>query len=115
MRGTGALRRSWTTADCEWLFCSVDLASAKLTPMSYVFEKANLPADRSRIDVLDPAEIRWWSNLLGCHPRQLVHAVSRVGECAAQVERLLDSQYLPESKTTAGETSISGSAPRAVH
>lgn len=72
--------------------------------MAYVFEKANLPADRSRIDVLDPAEIRWWSSLLGCHPRQLFDAVSRVGQCAADVERLLDSQYLTASNVAPADT-----------
>lgn len=59
--------------------------------MSYVIEQSSIPADRSRIDVADPAEVRWWSKLLGCSPRQLLEAVSRVGDSAALVERLLDS------------------------
>lgn len=68
--------------------CSVD---AKLNRMSYVIEKTSVPADRSRIDVADPVEVRWWSRLLGCSPRQLLDAVSRVGDCAARVEQLIDS------------------------
>jgi hypothetical protein len=59
--------------------------------MSYLSEKVPVPADRSRIDVADPAEVRWWSRLLGCSPEQLLDAVSRVGESAARVELLVDT------------------------
>lgn len=58
--------------------------------MSYVFEKLPVPADRSRIDVTDPVEVRWWSKVLGCSPQQLLQAVARAGDSAAKVEHLLD-------------------------
>jgi len=59
--------------------------------MFYVLEKMPIPADRSRIDVTDPREVRWWSKLLGCSPKQLLEAVAHVGDSAALVERLVDS------------------------
>lgn len=58
--------------------------------MAYVHEKASIPADRSRIELADPREVRWWTRLFGCSPRALIDAVARVGTCAASVERLLD-------------------------
>jgi hypothetical protein len=62
----------------------------RLSSMSYVLEKTPLPADRSRIDVADPREVKWWSKLLGCSTKQLLEAVARAGDSAAKVERLLD-------------------------
>lgn len=64
--------------------------SGTLDAMSYVLEKTPVPADRSRIDVADPREVKWWSKLLGCSTRQLLEAVARAGDSAAKVERLLD-------------------------
>lgn len=32
--------------------------------MSYVFDKVSVPADRARINVADPVEVRWWSKSL---------------------------------------------------
>ena len=61
-----------------------------MSPMSYVFEKTRVPADRSRINVADPVEVRWWSRLLGCSPGQLLEAVARAGDSAARVEHLVD-------------------------
>jgi hypothetical protein len=60
-------------------------------PMSYVTDKMLMPPDRARIDAADPVEVRWWSRLFGCSPAQLLEAVSRVGDSAALVERLVDS------------------------
>lgn len=61
-----------------------------LRNMSYVLEKRPVPADRARINVDDPVEVRWWSKLLGCSTKQLLQAVARVGDSAAKVEHLLD-------------------------
>lgn len=58
--------------------------------MAYVFDKISVPADRSRINVADPVEVRWWSKLFGCSSKQLLQAVSRAGDSAARVEHLLE-------------------------
>ena len=49
-----------------------------------------LPADRSRIELADPREVRWWAGRFGCSEEQLRQAVARVGCCAAHVERVID-------------------------
>ena len=56
--------------------------------MGYVFE--TLPADRSRIEIDDPREVRYWAVKFGCSEAQLRAAVARVGTSAAQVERVID-------------------------
>lgn len=58
--------------------------------MAYVFEA--LPADRSRIAVTDPVEVRWWARRFGCTEQQLLAVVARVGTSAAQVERVIDGR-----------------------
>ncbi|MGE4240384.1 DUF3606 domain-containing protein [Ramlibacter sp.] len=64
--------------------------------MAYVFEA--LPADRSRIDLSDPMEIRYWAGKFECSEEQLKRIVARVGSGAARVERILDGvEELPES------------------
>lgn len=67
------------------------LSSGTVARMSYVLEQVSIPADRSRIDVGNPVEVKWWSRLLGCSREQLLDAVARVGDSAAVVERWLDS------------------------
>lgn len=59
--------------------------------MSYVIEKAAVPANRARIELTDPVEVRWWCRCLACSPKQLMEAVARVGNSAACVEQLIDS------------------------
>lgn len=56
--------------------------------MAYVFEA--LPADRSRIDIADPLEVRWWARRFGCSEEHLRQVVERVGTQAARVERVID-------------------------
>ena len=56
--------------------------------MAYVFEA--LPADRSRIEMSDPMEVRWWASRFGCSEQHLRQVVERVGTNAAQVERVID-------------------------
>ena len=56
--------------------------------MAYVFE--TLPADRSKIAIGDPQEVRWWARRFGCSEEQLRQVVARVGTQAAQVERVID-------------------------
>jgi hypothetical protein len=56
--------------------------------MAYVFE--TIPADRGLIDLEDPREVNWWRKRFDCSEEQLRHAVSEVGNSAANVEQLLD-------------------------
>jgi hypothetical protein len=58
--------------------------------MSCLADNLCVPADRSRINIGDPVEVRWWTQLLGCSQAQLLQAVSRAGDSAAKVEHLLD-------------------------
>jgi hypothetical protein len=63
--------------------------------MAYVFEA--LPADRSRIDLNDPREVRYWAGKFGCSEQRLRQLVAHVGESAARVERIIDGcEDLPE-------------------
>jgi hypothetical protein len=56
--------------------------------MAYVFEA--LPADRSRIEMADPREVRYWAAKFGCSEDHLRKVVAQVGPSAAQVERVID-------------------------
>lgn len=47
------------------------------------------PADRSRINVHEEWERRWWSTKYGCTEQQLRDAVKKVGVMAHDVEREL--------------------------
>ena len=60
--------------------------------MAFGFE--TVPARRSRIDMSNPSELRYWSRKFGCNEQQLRQAVSAVGESSALVEQLLDGQEL---------------------
>ena len=56
--------------------------------MAYVFE--TLPADRSRIALDDPMEVRYWAGRFGCTEELLREVVAEVGTSAARVERVID-------------------------
>ena len=58
--------------------------------MAYVFDA--LPADRTRIDIADPLEVRWWAGRFGCPEEHLRSVVERVGTNAAEVERVIDGR-----------------------
>lgn len=58
--------------------------------MSYVFE--TLPADRSRIAISDPLEVRYWAGKFGCSVDQLRRVVAQVGTSAARVEEVIDGR-----------------------
>lgn len=47
------------------------------------------PADRSRVNVHEPWEVRWWTQELGVSEAQLRSAVNSVGVSAAAVRRHL--------------------------
>jgi hypothetical protein len=47
------------------------------------------PADRGRINVHEPWEVRWWTQALGVTEAQLRAAVNAVGVSAAAVRRHL--------------------------
>jgi hypothetical protein len=61
--------------------------------MAYVFE--TLPADRSRIEIEDPLEVRYWAGKFGCSEAQLREAVAEVGTSAARVEQVIDGWEAP--------------------
>lgn len=61
--------------------------------MAYVFE--TLPADRSRIEIDDPLEVRWWAGRFGCSEAQLRQVVADVGTSAARVEQVIDGSGAP--------------------
>jgi hypothetical protein len=45
--------------------------------------------DRSRVNVNEPHEVRYWTEKFGCTEEELRAAVARVGVMAADVERTL--------------------------
>jgi hypothetical protein len=47
------------------------------------------PPDRSRINVNEPWEVKWWCNHFGCTEAQLRAAVREVGVMADDVRRYL--------------------------
>jgi hypothetical protein len=48
------------------------------------------PADRARINVNEPHEVRYWTRALGVSEEQLRDAVAKAGVMAADVRRLLE-------------------------
>jgi hypothetical protein len=50
------------------------------------------PADRTRVNVNENYEVRYWTQKFGCTEAQLRAAVKAVGVMAADVERHLKSQ-----------------------
>jgi hypothetical protein len=49
------------------------------------------PRDRSRIDVNEDYELRYWSEKFGCSHDELKKAVAQVGDRAEEVENYLKS------------------------
>lgn len=47
------------------------------------------PADRSRVNVHETWEVRWWCKEFGCTEQQLIAAVKAVGVMAAAVRKHL--------------------------
>jgi hypothetical protein len=47
------------------------------------------PADRSRVNIHEPWEVRWWCREFGCTESQLRAAVQAVGVSADAVRRRL--------------------------
>jgi Protein of unknown function (DUF3606) len=47
------------------------------------------PADRARVNVNEPWEMKWWCNQFGCTEAQLREAVRAVGVMADDVRRYL--------------------------
>jgi hypothetical protein len=50
------------------------------------------PADRARVNVNEPWEVRWWCQEFGCTEQQLRDAVRKVGVSADAVRRELGSR-----------------------
>jgi hypothetical protein len=50
------------------------------------------PADRSRVNVHEDYEVRYWTGKFGCTKQQLEDAVRRVGPMARDVEEHLKGQ-----------------------
>ena len=53
------------------------------------------PADRSRVNVNDPWEVKYWRKEFGCTEQQLRQAISAVGDSAAKVSQYLKSKSTP--------------------
>ncbi len=47
------------------------------------------PADRTRINIHEPWEVKWWCKELGCTEQQLKDAVKAVGVMVKDVRRYL--------------------------
>ena len=47
------------------------------------------PADRARINVHEPWEVKWWCKELGVTPEQLKQLVSQHGVSAARIRQVL--------------------------
>jgi hypothetical protein len=52
------------------------------------------PADRSRVNVKEPSEVKYWRKQFGCTEQQLRQAIAAAGDSAAKV-----SQYLKRKST----------------
>ena len=57
--------------------------------------KNNRPADRSRVNVHDPSEVKYWRKQFGCTEQQLRQAISAAGDSAAKVSQYLKSKSTP--------------------
>jgi hypothetical protein len=53
------------------------------------------PADRSRINVNEPGEVKFRRKEFGCTEQQLRQAISAVGDSAAKVSQYLKSKSTP--------------------
>ncbi len=53
------------------------------------------PADRSRVNVSEPWEVKYRCKEYGCTEQQLRQAVSAVGESAAKVRQYLKNKSRP--------------------
>ena len=49
------------------------------------------PADRARVNVNEPWEVRYWCKEFGCTEEQLLQAVQDVGTSAGDVRRKIKS------------------------
>ncbi len=58
------------------------------------------PEDKRRINVREPAEMRWWAENLGSNVATLRQAVDEVGATAQAVERWLHLQRQVRSRLT---------------
>jgi hypothetical protein len=48
--------------------------------------------DRSRVNINEPHEVRYWTEKFGCSEEELRAVVGRVGPMAVDVERALGAQ-----------------------
>jgi hypothetical protein len=53
------------------------------------------PADRSRVNVEDPNDLRWWCGHLGCSDLKLKEAVRKVGQTPLRVQQYLRNARMP--------------------
>jgi len=60
------------------------------------------PADRSRVNVDDPSEVRYWRKEYGCTEQQLRQAVSAVGVSAARVKQYFKNLSRPATRQKIG-------------
>lgn len=57
--------------------------------------KNRAPADRSRVNINEPSEVKYWRREYGCTEQQLRQAVSAVGMSAAKVSQYLKNKSTP--------------------
>lgn len=53
------------------------------------------PADRSRVNVNEPWEVKYWRKEFGCTEQQLRQAIAAAGDSAAKVGQYLKRKSTP--------------------
>lgn len=64
--------------------------------------RSRVPADRSRVNVDDPAEVKYWRKEYGCTEQQLRQAVAAAGVSAAKVRQYFKEQSRPARRQKIG-------------
>jgi len=59
------------------------------------YVKTSGPPDRSRVNITEPSEVKYWGKQFGCTEQQLRHAISAVGDSAAKVGQYLKRKSTP--------------------
>jgi len=60
------------------------------------------PADHSRVNTNDPAEVKYWRRQYGCTEQQLRQAVSAVGESPAKIRQYFKNKSRPNQRQKIG-------------
>lgn len=60
------------------------------------------PADRSHVNVNEPAELKYWCRKFGCTEQQLRQAIATVGGSAAKITQHFKSKSRPADRRKIG-------------